>query len=59
MLSLLRSRKFWLTVVGVGGVIAGQWFGVDPATIAKYTAMIMVLVGAIAVEDAAKKLKGG
>jgi len=58
MLSLLRSRKFWLTVVGVGGVIAGKWFGVDDATITKYTSMIMLLVGAIAAEDAAKKASG-
>ena len=56
MLNLLRSRKFWLTIIGIASAIAGKWFGVDDATITKYTELIMLLVGAIAIEDAAKKL---
>jgi len=53
------SRKFWLTLVGVINVVAGQWFGIDPAVTRKVTDLILALVAAITVEDAATKLKGG
>ena len=58
-LALVGSRKFWLTLVGVINVVAGQWFGIDPAVTRKVTDLILALVAAITVEDAATKLKGG
>lgn len=27
--SLLRSRRFWVTVVGVAGVVSSEFFGIE------------------------------
>jgi phage shock protein PspC (stress-responsive transcriptional regulator) len=57
MTRLLKSKKFWITVVGVGGVIAGKYFGIDEETIKNYTAMVCTLVAAIAGVDIAEAVK--
>lgn len=54
--NLVKSRKFWLTFIGVGSVIAGQYFGVDEETITKIVSLIGILVAAIAGEDMAEKI---
>jgi uncharacterized membrane protein len=58
MKALFKSKKFWLTVFGVAGVIAGKWFGIDDSTISDYTTLIMTLVAAIAGVDIAATIKG-
>ncbi len=55
--SLLRSRKFWLAVVGViQTVVFFFWPGMPEQLWQAINTILMVLIGAIAVEDAAKKL---
>lgn len=59
ILSLLRSRKFWTALGGVIGVVFAQWLGEENAD-AISTSVVTVavtLIGAIAAEDAAAKLK--
>jgi hypothetical protein len=58
MASLLKSRKFWLSVFGVVQVLVLHFFQVPDAIWQAITALIMVLITAIAVEDAAEK-RGG
>lgn len=60
MLSLLKSRKFWLAVGGLAGVIAVQ-FGMDEGRAqnviqAAIALLDAVLIGGIAVEDHGAKL---
>lgn len=55
MRTLLKSRKFWLSIAA--GVVAGckDYFGLDQATADRLAGILVVLVGAIAAEDAAAK----
>lgn len=55
MNGLLKSRKFWLAVVGVVQVIVLDALGVAPEIWAAIEALIVVLIGTIAIEDAAAK----
>jgi|GEM_PF-2434943 Na+/H+ antiporter NhaD/arsenite permease-like protein len=55
--SLLRSRKFWLSVFGVVQAIVFQYVPGFPEEVwQSIAALVMVLVGAIALEDAALKV---
>jgi len=60
--SLLRSRKFWIAVAGVCGVILTETFGWTEADAHTVTTAIVtiasVLIGSIALEDAATKRHG-
>jgi hypothetical protein len=58
MKGLLRSRKFWLSVVAVVEIIVLESIGLDPAVWATIAAIIGTLVGAIAWEDTAKSKSG-
>ena len=54
---MLKSRKFWLAVVAAGVTFA-QKFGLlaDQHTADQITNVLMVLIGAIAIEDAGAKV---
>lgn len=60
--SLLKSRKFWLAIAAIGVAVAVDVFGVSETSAAeladKIVAIILVLIGAIAAEDVATKLRG-
>ena len=56
--SLLHSRKFWLTVVAILQTVLLQYFEVAPEIWEAINTILMFLIGMIAVEDAATKLKG-
>lgn len=60
--ALLRSRKFWLAVGAIGVAVAVSVFNVAEATATeladKIVSIILVLIGAIAAEDVATKLRG-
>ena len=58
MASLLKSRKFWLSVFGVVQVLVLHFFQVPDAIWQAITALVMVLITSIAIEDAAEK-RGG
>jgi len=62
LISLLRSRKFWLAAAAIGVVVAVNAFGIGEETAAdwadKIVQVIMLLIAAIAGEDIATKLKG-
>lgn len=53
--SLLRSRKFWVAVVGALGTIAMNGAGVSPEVWGAIDVLLMTLIGSIAWEDAAAK----
>ena len=55
MSSLLKSRKFWLSVFGVVQVLILHFFQVPDAIWQAITALVMVLITSIAIEDAAEK----
>ena len=59
--ALLKSRKFWLAMGAIGVAVAVA-FGAPEATATeladKIVAIVLVLVGAIAAEDVATKLRG-
>jgi hypothetical protein len=59
-MSLLRSRKFWIAVFGLLAVIytsaTGQEF-MSMETQEAIVKIVLVLIGSIAVEDAATKLR--
>lgn len=50
---LLFSRKFLLTLVAIILLVLQDYLGVDPEMIEHISYLLMVLVGAIAVEDGA------
>lgn len=55
--SLLRSRKFWLAVVGVGQTILFQFYPQFPAEVWQAVdLLILAVIAGITVEDAAVKL---
>lgn len=54
---LVRSRKFWLAVFAVIQAIVFQFVPGFPEEVwQSIAALVMVLIGAIAVEDAAEKV---
>ena len=54
--SLIRSRKFWLAVFALAQTVLFQFFPQFPDTIWQaIDGLVVVLIGAIAVEDAAQK----
>lgn len=55
---LLVSRKFWLAVIGlIGAIVLYAQGAIDADTLVNaIVALMVILVGAIAVEDAAGKL---
>lgn len=52
---LLVSRKFWLAVFGVVEIAVLSLFGISPEIWASIAGLVVVLIGAIAHEDAAAK----
>jgi hypothetical protein len=57
ILSLFSSRKFWLAILGVVQTIVFQFFPNIPDELWQaINTLLLTLIGAIAVEDAAKKL---
>lgn len=56
ILSLLSSRKFWLTAVGVFSVIAGKYYGMTEGAINDIVQLVSILVAAIAGVDIATKV---
>lgn len=49
--SLLRSRKFWIAVVGALGTITMDGAGVSPEVWAAVDTLLMTLIASIAWED--------
>ena len=58
MVSILKSRKFWLAVIGVVQVIALDLLGLNPEIWQAIAALIGVLIASIALEDAGEKSAG-
>jgi len=58
MVSLLKSRKFWLAVVGVVQIFALNYFGVPEDIWQSIAALIGVVIAGIAIEDAGEKSAG-
>jgi len=56
MASLLKSRKFWLAVVGVVQVIVLDALGLNPEIWQAIAALLAVLIAGIAVEDAGSNM---
>jgi len=56
--SLLKSRKFWLAVVGVVQTVILHYFQVPQDIWAAIDTLILVLIAAIAIEDAGEKIAG-
>lgn len=58
-MSLFKSRKFWLAVVGVGQTIFFHFLpNVDPQVWEAINTILMVLIAGIALEDAGAKAGG-
>ena len=55
--ALARSRKFWIAVLSVGGIAAVQYAGLSKDLWIAIRDLAMLVIAAIAVEDAAKKYK--
>ena len=55
MLSLFKSRKFWLAVFGVVQVVVLHYFNVPEEIWQSIAALVMVLIAGIALEDAGEK----
>ena len=56
MVSLLKSRKFWLAVLGVVQIVVLDYFGLNPEIWQAIAALIGVLIAGIAVEDAGRNV---
>jgi xanthine/uracil/vitamin C permease (AzgA family) len=56
--SLLKSRKFWLSLVGVVQAVVLHYLSVPEEIWQSIMALIGVLITMIAVEDAAEKRAG-
>ena len=57
MSSLLKSRKFWLAVFGVIQVVVLNYFDVPDPIWQSIAALVGVLIGSIALEDAGRNVK--
>ena len=55
--ALLRSRKFWLTVVAVIITVLQDFFNLEPGVVESVRQVLLFLVGMIAAEDVALKLR--
>ena len=55
MSSLLKSRKFWLAVFGVVQALVFHFFNVPDEIWQSIAALVAVLIGSIAIEDAGEK----
>lgn len=53
---LLKSRKFWLAVIGVIVTILQDTLGLEPYVVENIKEILIYLIGFIAVEDAARHL---
>jgi hypothetical protein len=58
MLVLLKSRKFWLAVVGIIQIFALDYLGVPEDIWQAIAALIGVVIAGIAIEDAGEKSAG-
>ena len=58
MNGLLKSRKFWLAVVGVVQIVVLNYFGVPEDIWQAIAALIGVVIAGIAIEDAGTKSAG-
>ena len=58
MLSLLKSRKFWLAIFGVVQAVVLHYFNVPDPIWQAATALIMTLIAGIAIEDAGRNVNG-
>ena len=58
MVPIYKSRKFWLAVYGVAQTLVLHYFQVPADIIAAVDALIVVLISAIAYEDAANATAG-
>ena len=58
MNGLLRSRKFWLAVFGIVQAVVLHFLDVPEEVWQAVATLVMVLIGAIAVEDAGAKIGG-
>ncbi len=57
--NLLKSRRFWLGVVGVASTVLGVGFGINPNIITAIQTFAGALIAAYTIEDTATALKGG
>ena len=58
MNGLLRSRKFWLAVFGIVQALVLHYLQVPDEIWKSIVALVMTLIGAIALEDAGSKFEG-
>lgn len=56
--ALLKSRKFWLAVLDLAALIFTTYFKLPADVWASVNAVLLVLIGTIAVEDFAAKFRG-
>ena len=54
----MKSRKFWLAVFGVAQAIVAHYLNIPDDIWQSIVALVIVLIGSIAVEDAALKVSG-
>ena len=57
ILSLLKSRKAWITIFGIIASVFGTDFGLNPNQVTVIAGLCAVLVFSIAGEDASKMIK--
>jgi hypothetical protein len=58
-MSLLKSRKFWLAVFGVVQALVLHFLNVPEEIWQAIASLVMVLIAAIAIEDAGEKIGNG
>ena len=58
MNGLLKSRKFWLAVFGIAQVVIAHYLNIPDDIWQSIVALVIILIGSIAVEDAALKVSG-
>ena len=56
--SLMTSRRFWLAVAGVGQALTLHYLHVPDDVWVAITALIMAMIGALTVDDAAATAAG-
>ena len=59
MSGLLKSRKFWLSVFGCLQAIVLNYFDIPESVWQSISALVAVLIAAIALEDAGEKIGNG
>ena len=58
MSTLFKSRKFWLSVFGIVQVVVLHYFNVPDEIWQSIAALVAVLIGSIALEDAGRNVNG-